>query len=273
MPGVHFDVSEAEYDAWPAVRNTTLGYFLDATPAHARYQMLLGDNETPAKHLGGAFHAALLEPERFRREFVVEMEGPFRSHEAKAKREAFREKHAKHTILTAKEWDEAQALSSGMIGHPTIVALLNNGRAEVSLLWVDPETGLMCKARLDWITTYLGHFCTLDLKTSRHRVTGFGRAAAEYGYHRQQAMYSEGLDVLQGESVRRFVFAVVEKDAPNLAGLVELGWEDVELGKQEFHKALRLYAKCLDSHDYPAYQATPIQVSLPAWRRRIVEDE
>ncbi len=47
--------------------------------------------------------------------------------------------------------------------------MLNGGKGmnEVSIVWVDEQTGLKCKARLDRLTVYRGYPFVLDLKTSK----------------------------------------------------------------------------------------------------------
>jgi hypothetical protein len=67
------------------------------------------------------------------------------------------------------------------------------GSLEVSIAWVDEETGILCKARIDFTTTRLPA-CADRRREVHHGCErdAFMRSIWEYGYHRQGAHYLEG---------------------------------------------------------------------------------
>jgi exodeoxyribonuclease VIII len=69
-PGVYPGMSFEEYTRIDAINFSVLSLFKD-TAAHARFGLLKEDVPTPAQALGHAVHAAILEPERFARDFAV----------------------------------------------------------------------------------------------------------------------------------------------------------------------------------------------------------
>jgi hypothetical protein len=81
--------------------------------------------------------------------------------------------------------------------HPIAGPMIADPEAikERSIWWVDDETGLLCKARIDWWrpVSMAGHL--LDLKTTKAPRPGkrdFGAEIAAYELHRQLAWYTEG---------------------------------------------------------------------------------
>jgi hypothetical protein len=87
--------------------------------------------------------------------------------------------------------------AAGMIErHPSLARAFLDGAPEVSVFWVDDETGVPCKARFD----YLKPRAIVDLKSFALRDTvpdkAIARAVANYRYHIQTAFYLRAADQL-----------------------------------------------------------------------------
>ncbi|WP_454044387.1 phage recombination protein Bet [Cellulosimicrobium sp. Marseille-Q8652] len=111
--------------------------------------------------------------------------------------------------------------------HPVASALLNpaSGKAEQSLFWVDQETGVWLRARLDWLPNRVPGRRTIipDYKTAVSADPWkFRSNAADYGYHMQHAMYLDAVEALGlANPAPAFVFIVQEKTAPYVVTVVE----------------------------------------------------
>lgn len=139
----------------------------------------------------------------------------------------------------------------------------NNGLGtdrELCIVWDDPVTGLRCKGRLDCVQ----HAARLivDLKTSKN-VARFEDAIAWYGYHRQGAFYSDGMQVLTGEAYRPAI-AAVEPDQPHGVRAAPLSFASLTTGRSQYRQIVDAIAKSVESNKWPAMQS-PAEWDIPAW--------
>ncbi len=277
-PGVYRGLSETEYDAIDAVRSTKLSYFADGrTPAHAKY--LIDHPPPPKDHLdiGAALHCAVLEPEKFDDEWVVAPKVDRRYKKDKAIWAEFEAENAGKGILKRQDMNLVLAMRDGVNRNELARRLLKGaGQNELTLVWEDEQSGLLCKARLDRITEYEGYVIVVDLKTTARLASkeAFARAMGDFGYHRQEAFYRMAMDAHFGEMPRRFVFIVIEKAAPHIVATHETGPESLDAGQREVRTHLTEYAACTESGVWPGYGTSTLLTELPPWRlRRVERDE
>ena len=148
--------------------------------------------------------------------------------------------------------------------HPAASAILSAGRPEVSFYWIDPDTGVTCRGRADWLRDN----GIADLKfLVDASPTGFAKAAAAYGWDMQAAYYTDGLYALTGQWLP-FLFIAVEKTRPHLVGVYRLDDEAMESGRARNRAALRQYAEYESLDWWPGYGDDITDVSLPRWRTR-----
>lgn len=103
-----------------------------------------------------------------------------------------------------------------------------------------------------------------DLKTARDASPrGFNRSVGSYGYHIQQAFYSDVHYAETGDQLRSFKFVVVEAAAPHLVGVYELDpmWMDIAAGK--VFNARETYKRCVETNTWPGYGAATL--TAPTW--------
>lgn len=262
------------------------------SPAHFQQEML-HRKETDAMALGTAFHMALLEPERFEAEYAVmdeeklkgtlvlmedykkaaaelEIKGAskMKKEELKAAIQAcndprfkFREDviadlYGSKTILDAKEMESISGMALSIRAHKGIASLLSRGVAEMSGFWVDPETGIMCKFRPDWIVhDEKGQIIGIvDAKKARDASKeGFRRAVTNFGYDLQAAFYVDGMKALTGREVP-FYFAAAEPDAPFASCGYRASEAMIEKGRAKYRAALQILKWCVENQSWPAYQ-------------------
>lgn len=174
--------------------------------------------------------------------------------------------------LTRPQMAEAKAMAAAFRAAPAAALLAEDGLPERSLFWVDDETGVWCRARLDWSNG----LTSVDVKSTRNAdPKRFGHTAADYGYHIQEAFYLRGIQALglAGDLTPEFVFALVEKVPPYLTSTPVLRPGDIDVGDQLVSRALRRYAECQRTGVWPGYRSGLVPVSLPSWATYLPEED
>ena len=223
------------------------------------------DQDADALRIGHAFHVATLEPDLLYSKVIVMPDfGPMQSSKNRALRDDWIETEAAHkTWLKEHEFDRVCAMRDAVHRHPAARTVMRNGRAEVTGLWTDPETGLRCKSRADWLSAMNGVF--VDLKSARDASPGaFRRAAAENRYHVQDAFYSRAFEE-NGVHIQNFVFVVVEKEPPYAVAVYQLDDTARLKGEELYMSELRALREAIDTDRWPGYGDAVMDLSLPGW--------
>ena len=161
--------------------------------------------------------------------------------------------------------------------HPVASALFNpeRGKAEQSLFWQDPETGVWRRSRLDWLpdTTARERLIVADYKTTVcAEPKAIAKAVANYGYYQQDAWYRDGVRATGLSADPAFVFVFQEKEPPYLVTVVELDAPSVQAGRELNRQAIELYRACTENDTWPGYSGGIELVSLPPWAFRKLEE-
>lgn len=175
--------------------------------------------------------------------------------------------HGKAPLL-ARDIETAMVMAGRVHAHPIAGRLLQRGTAEMSGYWHDDDTGIRLRLRTDWLTdpgSAGGRIIAVDYKTSTSaNPAAFAKAAADYGYHCQQAFYEDGLREV-GVGDVGFVFIVQQKTPPYLVSVVQLDPEAVALGRRLNRRAIETFARCRENNVWPGYSDGIETVSLPGW--------
>ena len=266
-PGIYPHVPFDEYLAWDALNASTMKH-VGKSPAHAKVEIDYPRPPTKDTDAGDAAHCGLLEPERLHADFAVRPTGiDRRTKEGKATWAKFvAENEGKTIIETREHWDMILGMREAGKRHPVFAELVANAKhREVSIVWEDESTGLLCKARPDLLTTYKGWTVCGDLKTTRDaRPWSFARDVASYGYHNSAAHYLDGLAALAPRE-RRHMIAAVEKARPFAIRIYELTDSSIEQGRQENRVRMATWAECLKTGIYPAYSEEIEPLEIPAY--------
>lgn len=256
MPLIEKDMPAAEYHQSRAVSKSLLDQFAKS-PLHAKaYLAGVRDLETPAMAFGTAYHAAMLEPDRYAAEFAV-FEGDRRTKDGKAQYESL--VNSGKTIISRTDADVITAMVEAFNNHPAVNLLHANGMFEASVFWQDYETQIHCRCRPDYWHAD-GKGLVIDLKTTDDASpAGFARSVVKYRYHVQAAHY------LQGTQASRFIFIAQEKKAPYAIGVYELDRAALELGHALRMRDLQAYASCAEFDIWPGYSPEIQTLALPAW--------
>jgi len=285
--GIHTGVSFPQYLAWDAINWHTLWSMRKKCPADALYEREHGTDETAAKAFGSLTDFVLLEPKRFAETAVVEPE----IGEGKApKRPTARQINAKNpsqesqdAIAFWRQWDEANAdkIIVSRKDYDQVMELaariraaqcreyICGGRSQVCIVWKDPETGLLCKGRLDYEREAgWNHFIT-DLKTSRCAHPNFWRwAIEEYGYYGQLAWYEWGWRTLTGEPSLCGWLIAQTQGCPQVVYYDMCDKDDLSLHawRMVFREELNRWAECVKKNTWPGYANQTVGLSDYALR-------
>lgn len=257
-PGVYRGMPESVYHADPipegSLSNSGAKLILES-PARFRWAM---DNPTTKRafDFGKAAHAEVLGTGALVVTVPTELcakNGAWSTTDAKefiSKSQA-----AGLTVLKPEDLTVIADMAEALREHPIVRLLLKDGDAEGSYFWRDPETSVMMRARMDWMTRLPGgRPCIVDYKTTGRSANParFGWEARDYGYHMQDVCYREAADILV-EPGHAFLFIVQEKTAPYLVSVCEMDDDLRDVGAQRHRVARRLYLDCRTRDEWPGY--------------------
>ena len=199
--------------------------------------------ETPQLLFGTYAHEALLEPHLWRR--------------TRRGVEASIVQHVERVVAAVR-------------AHPMVQELerADDGANEQTILWREPDHGLVLRTRLDMLRDLGGDTLIIgDLKTSKSaEPEEFAKTVARYGYHRQAAIYSDALQALRPDCEVHFIFIVVSKNYPFEVACYELPADALELGRRQYRRTLAEYAERLQTNDWTApWERSVNELTLPKW--------
>lgn len=239
-PGIYRGLGFAEYLRIPAVSRGFLWTMKRQSAAHA--QTPKGDSE--ALGFGRALHEWILTPELFMKNYGAKLPGDRRKKENRWIKdlEATLTENG-ITLIDPADLDQIKAMTAAVQAHNAARLLLDVplDHREVSIVWTDAETGLLCKARADVENRELG--CLPDLKTTGDASPdGFRKSVWAYGYHFQGAWYTDGFSAL-GLKYDSFPFVAVEKEPPYGVAVYELEPAWIDQGRTEYREQLNRLAE------------------------------
>lgn len=262
--GLVADLNPREYHASPGLSVSGAKKLLPPScPAKFRHEQIHGRPPTDAFDFGHVAHALVLGVgEKYAR-----LDFPDRR--TKAYREAADEARANGQVpILEKAYRAAEKMAAEVHRHKVAGRLLANGKPEQSAFVTDEQTGTPLRARFDWVTDDL----IVDYKTAESADPAkWVRSAADYGYHMQDAWYTDTAARLGLPD--RLLFIVQEKSAPYLVSVIHLDDMARIVGAHRNRQAINLYAKCEAEGYWPGYGDGVTELSLPAWVESQYVDE
>lgn len=178
----------------------------------------------------------------------------------------FEAAHAGKVLMTAAQLEQMAWMRGAIETHEQANRLLFElpGKNECTIRWTDPETGLVCRCRIDRLLERV----IVDLKTTADASPKrFAGTVYEYGYHRQAAFYRRAVFALTGEWLP-FAFIAVEKTPPFEVAVFDLTDEFLRLGEEETAEDLRQFARCRESGVWQREFYGEIEtIDVPRWAR------
>ena len=270
--GLWRNLSYAEYDALAGMRKSRLWTLNERTPAHWQYELSHPEaRDSAAMQRGRALHVAVLEPAAFDKLYWPEPDPPEGgwNKRLKAHREAWAAVEADATaqgavLLGTGERDKCLAMRDAVRAHSAAAELLAACEVEVSMQWVDAETGMLLKGRMDGWFERGG--VLFDLKSCNNAAPGpFGRQAYRYGYHFQAALYADGAKAASECEVHQVVLLAVESSLPYCVACYEVEEQEIGLGRDQYRSILYASAACRKADKWPGYNPGLMPLVLPSY--------
>jgi hypothetical protein len=227
-----------------AIDNGTLEIRREFDLGHAVHTLVLGAGPTPVEVVGTG-----KDPEAWRTDAD------------KAEVARLRAKH--YVPLRPSDYAAALAMWKAVSSHPVAKKLLVSGEPEKTLIWRDPATSVLCRAKADWLRPD----GIVDLKTTESAAPdALSKAAHNYGYAIQSPFYLRGFRALFPGVEPYFVHIAVEKAPPYLVHVNQLTERAIAWGDRQVSQALEIFRDCQASGVWPGYPTDEItDIDLPAW--------
>lgn len=268
--GIYAGVPEELYhNKWTACNRSRLEIIHEKSEAHCYHEMSHPRKETDALAFGRALHSLVLEPANFDRTYAVSKQcaaqtktGSPCSNPGKycyggewrcGKHTLSKFRPDAVTAVTPEDMYAMTQMRENLFKVTEARAFIESeGHNEVSHVWIDKETGIKCKMRVDMLREKVWDAIG-DLKsTDSAKDDRFTYSATKYGYNRQAAWYLDGREAL-GKPIRFFNILAMEKEPPYLPNLFTIDDDAVKVGRIENRLTLRRYAKAIESGKWPGY--------------------
>lgn len=244
--GIYEDLAERDYHALPYLGSSGLKVLATEAPALFRYQAdNPEDTSSRVAEIGTAAHLLTLQPERRDIRLVVIDDDGYRSNASKKAREEAMEA-GKEPILSA-DLPKAEAIARAI--RERYGEELTGGRAELTLVWDDPQYGVRCKARIDYQKPRL----LIDLKTtSSIAPASFSSRIHDNGHHIQAPHYMRGWSILTGEAAD-WMWIAAMNEPPYLVTHYLPSGQLLQWGEKLMKLGLRKYRDCAAFGQWPGY--------------------
>ncbi len=172
-------------------------------------------------------------------------------------------------------------------GTPDLGRETGTGEAEITVIWQDSQTGVMCRALIDylpWFTlhrdgapaaapAYPGRLLVPDYKTTGRTYGAspdvIGKAMAEHGYYVQMAWYLMGLRAVgYAREDSEALLVVQETSPPYLVTVAQPDPTAMRMGAIRCRQALDVYADCVREDRWPGYSDDVVLAELPPWETK-----
>lgn len=269
-PGLDFEV----YKKIDAFNQSGL---LDIFDCPARYWYNKNNQkDTDAMRFGRMLHTAVLEQHLFDERYIVmpdftigivnpkdglPYKAPKLSGEYQAKKKLFEAQNTDKEVVSIEQYSDMIQLQKSLILKPETNWIFEQKlqQRELTLVWEDASTGLMCKARIDIAlfrtSSYSQAYYLADVKkTISSNEFKFISSVEKFGYHIQAAHYMAGAEALgMLEDEADFIHVTFEQEAPHLIGCFKIGKSALEAGRQELRKGMEIYKRCKEANEWPGY--------------------
>lgn len=278
------------------------------SPRHYWWKYILKRKETTdSMEKGTLIHMAVLEPERFAKEYcTIPAHAPSYSGDELQKlckdlglaasgtkfamTERIRTKNPEFwtyddemkkleasgkKVISQEEWDMCETIVD-QINHSKVSGtLLKNAQKEISG-YFSPMPGILISFRIDAFTDYEGKGVLIDVKTSRDVSKRYvERTNYQDGRHIQFAIYCDALSAIKGRDFSELsYFLFIENSAPYCLAEHHADNGMMDAGKSEYKSLIKKLVKCHETNKWPGPQSQIETTTLAPWDfERVLVDE
>jgi len=270
-PGAYPDLPFEVYVQIDAVNSSWLKAALSAL--HALHYKRSQDNDTASRGMLRSAHCLMFEPHNFLRDFC--WYGGKRDKRQKVYKAHLAENEGRTTLNTAEINDAVGMASAAWQSDVTGPVLAADGAmTELTVIWRDKATGLLCKGRFDHVVVTDDLVTITDGKgVGSSDTDAVGRQAHKLNWLMQAAHYvAAACAVWPGREVRFQLLGVETKD-PHDCGIYML--DDLMLGAGETfrRKRLSLLASSLSTNEWPGRYSAPVYLGYPDYGLPTIDTE
>ena len=262
-------MTESEYNQAEGIRRSDL-WRMHESPEKFKWFLEHPPEPTPALIFGTAVHKLLLEPDEFNDEFAGAPNVDRRTKAGKEEWERFLSESSGKTAISFDDLDTASGMVAKAMTVPFVRTMLDHGKTEQAFFWVDDDTELLCKVRIDILSEIEGKVVITDYKTTANAKTDiFNQSIFRHGYHLQAYMYSEAVMKNLKLSYRPdFYFLAQEKQRPYSVNLIQVSEDVMMAGMDCFRELIGTLALCKKNGYFYGYNGIynePNETYLPGW--------
>lgn len=268
----------------PGISRSALMEF-KKSPAHYYYKYIINQDvniETDALIFGRAFHCKLLESEKFHEQYIICPKFDKRTTAGKQAYQFFITQNIDKIVLEEVNYNQIIGMSNQLLKKQLAQYIFNqNPQCEYEIYWIDEETKLECKAKLDMMIPPNDKFpngLVIDLKSTLDaNPATFINSVYKYGYYNQVAWYCTAFKYeFNLNELPDFLFINVEKAAPYESSFLD-GYSATEAdqsillyGLLENRYYLQQLAECISNNNYPGYPDMALPMGLAEWQKNSI---
>ena len=277
-PGIHYNVSEADYHAdllcdRPTLSRSEAKVLLTQSPLHlwSKHPRLHAvgapKKVTKVMDFGSGAHAIALGKGA---DIVTVEADDWKTKAAREARDAIREQGK--TPMLQREKDEADVVVTALrmrLKEFSLDEKFNAARSEVVLLW-DEGPHCSCRVMADKLfideATGSAHF--FDVKfTEDANPEWLPRQFDNMGYALQDQWYIHGLEQVFPRLSGRitFTFLLQETSYPYVMVPVRLGGEFRTVNISKVMRAIKKWSQCMENNRWPGYTKEILELEAPPW--------
>lgn len=284
-PGI-YDIDIEEYHSQrccvgPSASSSSLRTIIHECPA--RFYAYSDLNPKPidrkdkkALNFGSAAHALMLGEPAFDSRFFV---SPFETFNANPGKKWYDDwkaavdcKRERRTLIRPSEQQIIVDMVAAQRANTDCNRAFIEGAPERSIIWKDEETGIWLKARPDWLPSDPAKRLVTEYKTAlTNNPRKLAASVFEYGYEMQAALVLDGVEKVLGVQPCGFAHIVQEKDPPYLTELKLFAPEQIDYGFRQVRKALRIFARCVETGVWPGWTVGPSYYQTPYYIAKSME--
>ena len=169
-----------------------------------------------------------------------------------------------------------------MAYHDRVIPrMLKHSKREISMYYLDPETGLKLKIRPDAIAfeENIGVNAIISFKsTSSDNLMQFAYQCAKLNYPMKEAMYQEVASKVTGRNFDTTILLMMQSVPPYGVAMLVYSRDDIEAGHYRYMNAKQTAMECISKNRYPGYEVFAeegnmglIGLNMPEFYRSVSE--
>ena len=265
-----YEIPEKDYREIPAFHYSMMRWLMKS-PMHLKHYTENPEEPNEAMIFGSLVDTLALTPDLFPARYVVlpqtytdkkGAEKPFTLKSDTCKIVAAEYAASGKTVIKQAMLDDAKNIVIALRNHEKISRVIDSSRKQVALVWIDSDTGLLCKALLDMLSDE----AITDLKTTENASPrSFPTKINNFRYHIQGALYSDGFTALNNGLVLPYQIIASETDAPYACAIYSLEPDSLFAGREIYKHYLNVYKDCLETGFWPGYSQFVEPINIPPY--------